>query len=286
MSSGKKLALRIFLAVYVAVMVFVLVFGNMKMRGRASLLTLFDTATDPASGKQVVATRHGGKEPVLAESIAKLKDVRLAEDYVFAGPPAAHAPREAALTAHVAELAAAVNAGAPNEAWITGEANVVGFDLTLILIALNFLGLLGSLYLLLWDPILAALDNRSATIRTELETARAARTQADELLARYNTQLEDARQQRQKLIGDGRDEGTKERERIIAEARREAEQLLERGRQNIETEMAGVRTSVTRQLGGLAVDLAERILQREVKEADQTQLVEQFLCELEAEKKA
>jgi F-type H+-transporting ATPase subunit b len=285
MSSGKKLALKIFLAVYAVVMIGVLVFGNMKMHMESSRVALFATRTDPDTGGELVRMKPDGKDPILSETVSKLKDVRLAEDYYFAGPPKVNLQKGWPIAHHAAELAAAVNAGAPNQALVSGDGNVVGFDMTLLLIALNFLGLLGSLYLLLWDPILKALDNRSESIRTELETARTARTQADELLGKYNTQLDDAREQRQKLIHSGREEGNKERDRIIAEARNEAGQVLARGRSDIETEMTAVRTALRRELGGLAVDLAEQILRREVKESDQEQLLHSFLEELEADTK-
>lgn len=274
MSIGKKLALKVFIAVYLVVMVLMLVLGNWKKDLKASSMALFQTVE--ADGASRVKLEQG--KPVLAPNLRELKSVYLAKDYRHGD---VFVQEGTGLEAAVPKLAEAVNAGGANQVWVTGEKNVVGFDLTLILIALNFLGLLGILYLLLWEPILNALDNRAQTVQTELETARTARSQADDLLAKYNAQLDEARQQRQKLIRDGRDEGQKERERIVAEARAEAAHVLEHGRSEIETERAAAAAALKRDLGGLAVDLAEQILRREVNEADQDQLVASFLGDLE-----
>ena len=285
MSSGKKLFLKIFIAVYIVVMVGVLVFGNMKMDLKASEYTLFVTRV--VDGKTEVVLKPDSKDdPMIAGPLSALKEIKLAKDYVWEGAGKLDLAAGSSFNPLKKKLAEAVNGGAPNKAWITGSANVVGFDMTLILIALNFVGLLAILRVLLWDPILKALDNRAEGIRTELETARSTRTQADELLVKYNTQLDDAREQRQKLINDGRSEGEQERERIVAEARDEAQQALDRGRGEIDAELNGARATLKREVGAMAVGLAERILRREINETDQSQLVETFLGELEKEEQA
>ena len=71
----------------------------------------------------------------------------------------------------------------------------------------------------------------------------------------------------------------------MAEAREEAEKVLERGRGEIETELGAARSTLRKEVGGLAVGLAEKILRREINEDDQKTLVTDFLSDLEKDGK-
>jgi F-type H+-transporting ATPase subunit b len=165
--------------------------------------------------------------------------------------------------------------------YVAGGGDIMGFDATLILVVVNFLGLLVLLYLLLWEPIMNLLDERAATIRDDLEGAAQKHAEANSLKGKYERVMLASKQERQGLIDEGRKEGEAERERIVGEAREEAEKIVARTREELEAAAEKVRGDLRREIGGLSVSLAERILAREVRPEDNQQLVDDFLAHLD-----
>ncbi len=163
----------------------------------------------------------------------------------------------------------------------SGISGIMEFDLTLVFIMLNFLGLFTLLYLALWDPMMTMLDKRAETVRNDLDTAAGRRQEADELKKQYGELMLSARQERQEMVQQGRHEGQKERDRIVDEAREESAKVLAQGKQDLEAEVGKVRTELRQEIGGMSVEIAERILGREVTDKDTDRLLEDFLAQVQ-----
>lgn len=159
-----------------------------------------------------------------------------------------------------------------------GAADLLSFDWTLVFIVVNFLGLLTLLYLLLWEPILKVLDERAGKIDGDLNSAREGREAAAALKRQYDQLLLNSKQERQILIADGQKEGQNERQRVLAEARQEADKVVQQTRQDLEAAAEKVRRQLRSEIGGLSVELAGKILAREVREEDNRRLVEDFVA--------
>jgi F-type H+-transporting ATPase subunit b len=164
---------------------------------------------------------------------------------------------------------------------VKGMAGIMQFDLTLIFIMLNFLGLFVILYVALWDPVMAMLDKRAETIRTDLDTAAGRRQEAEDLKKKYNELMLSAKQERQTIINQGRHEGNLERERILSEARDDSAKVVAQTRLELEAEAGKVRTALRQEIGGLSLQVAERILGREVSKADNERLVAEFVDQVQ-----
>lgn len=178
------------------------------------------------------------------------------------------------------ELTHRTEAGEVPEVYVKGGGDIMGFDFTLLFVVVNFLGLLIILYLLLWEPILKVLDDRAATIETDLTTASKNREEAGSLKGKYQHLILGSKQERQELIAEGRKEGQAERQRIVGEARSEADKVIERTRGELEAAADEARRDLRKEIGGLSVELARKILAREVSEDDNRRLVEDFLAKL------
>ncbi len=180
------------------------------------------------------------------------------------------------------EIAARKEAGEkPVTAYVSGTGNIMGFDWTLVFIVINFLGLLAILYVVLWEPVLKTLDDRAATIKNDLDTAAERRDEADSLRAKYEQMMLDSKQQREQLVAEGRNEGQAERQRIVQAAQEEAEKRVARTLEDLEAAADKVRSELRAEIGGLSIDLARKVLAREVNEKDNEQLVDDFLAKLE-----
>ena len=81
-----------------------------------------------------------------------------------------------------------------------GGGGLISLDKSLIIQMFNFLILLAILYRLLYKPLLAKMEERSAAIKTSLEAAEAARREAQQLVESARVQTEaDIRRAREEL---------------------------------------------------------------------------------------
>lgn len=165
--------------------------------------------------------------------------------------------------------------------YVSGAGDLMGFDLTLPFVALNFLGLLVLLYLFLWDPVLSMLDGRAEQVEGDLSHAAENRRKAEELKQRYDQLILGSKKERQSLVAEGRKEGESEKQRILSEARDEADKIVSRTREELEAAADKVRSDLRREIGGLSIDLARQVLRREVRPEDNEKLVDDFLSELD-----
>jgi F-type H+-transporting ATPase subunit b len=165
---------------------------------------------------------------------------------------------------------------------VRGKGPVIGFQYTFVFIVLNFLVLVAFLYGLLWKPVLNVLDKRKTTVGADLSSAREQREKARALYVKYRETMDGAREDREKIIADGRREGGEERKRIVSEAEAEAEAIVERARHSIEGEKKQLEAELTGRIGEFSRELAARILAREINSEDHGELVDEFISEIGA----
>jgi F-type H+-transporting ATPase subunit b len=165
---------------------------------------------------------------------------------------------------------------------IGGTGTVLGFSLDLVLVLVNFLGLLCLLYVFFWDPLLAMLDHRAEMIRSQLAEAKNEREKARSLRDKYAGLIEGAKKEREELIAGGEREGEAERQKTLERARREAEKVLARAGEDIQGEEARARRNLRREVVSLSAEIAAEILRRELKPRDHETLIQEFLDKADA----
>lgn len=100
--------------------------------------------------------------------------------------------------------------------------------------------------------VFAALDNRSARIRNELDQARQSREEAQALLAEYQRKRRDAEAEAEHIIEDAR----KEARRLTEEANEKLRDVVERRTKAAETKIAQAEAQAVAEVRGRATDLA------------------------------
>jgi F-type H+-transporting ATPase subunit b len=123
---------------------------------------------------------------------------------------------------------------------------------------------------------------RTEKIEGGLKRAEEAQQQADELKRQYQEQLDGLRAEAARIRDDARAEG----QQIKVELRAQAEEEAARIRARAEEQIAGQREQVVRELraevGGLAVQLAERIIGESLAdEVRRSATVDSFLADLD-----
>lgn len=144
-----------------------------------------------------------------------------------------------------------------------------------------FIGLIFLLNMLLYRPIRRTLDERARRIQESMEEAERAKQQAIRADEQYNARLGEAQTQAQCIVDEAREQARRERERILEEAQRERDNLLQEARAQIELERRDAAREARRQVAGLAVLAAGRLIGESLDTEKHRRLVEQHIAALE-----
>ena len=130
---------------------------------------------------------------------------------------------------------------------------------------------------LLWKvlpPIRDVMDKRAQTIREALEAAEKARAQQQALVASHAAEMKRSRDEILALMDQGKAEALRARESILAEARKESEAMAVRARREIEQAKNSAIGDLQRQAVDLALDLAGRLIRKNLNPAEQQDLIQ------------
>jgi F-type H+-transporting ATPase subunit b len=150
---------------------------------------------------------------------------------------------------------------------------------TLIVYIVNFLILLGILYVFAYRPLLRAMDQRSERIRESLAAADRAREEAASSRAAIEEQLNEARREGQRLLDQAREAADRYREEEMGRARQDVEAFIERARSDIQRERDAAIAEVRVSFGDLAITAAERVIRRSLDRRAHQDLIAQVLEE-------
>lgn len=124
------------------------------------------------------------------------------------------------------------------------------------------------------------LEERRARIQGQLEEAEQIRHDAEELRRQYQEQLRDARTKANEIVDKARSDAEKVREQKVKDADEEAQAIRQRARDDAEAERARLVQQLRTQVAALSVDLAGRIVHRELDEEQHRTLVDEYIDQL------
>jgi F-type H+-transporting ATPase subunit b len=141
------------------------------------------------------------------------------------------------------------------------------------------------LLLVLWrvgvfKRIREALAERAARIQGNIEQAELEREESERLLAEYRKKLDSARDEANRIIQEARDAGEQVRRVILERAQEESARIIEGARQEIVAERERAAQELRREVGALAVSVAERVVGSSLDGQRQQRLIDDYIEEL------
>ena len=133
-----------------------------------------------------------------------------------------------------------------------------------------------------FKPITAAVEKREKALENAIAEAKADREAAAALLAEHRAKIEDARNEAQKLIVEGRAIGDKVRADMIEETRAQQQDMLERARREIDAEKVRAIAELRREAVDLAIAGASKVIEKNLDDASNRRIVESFLASIPA----
>ena len=133
-----------------------------------------------------------------------------------------------------------------------------------------------------FSKITQALAERTAKIEGQIEAAEAKQAEADRLLAEYRAQLASAREEANGIIAEAREAAERLRKDLQAKAQEESNRIVESARTEILAERDRAARELRREVGILAVQVAERVVGASLDEDRHRELVDSYIDELSA----
>jgi F-type H+-transporting ATPase subunit b len=134
-----------------------------------------------------------------------------------------------------------------------------------------------------YPPILSAVEAREKALEDAIEGAKRDRDAAAALLAEQRAAIEQARNEAQRYIAEGRAAGEKLRADMLEHTRREQADLLERARRDMVNEKTRAILELRREAVDLAIAGASKVIEKNLDEASNRRLVESFLAGISAD---
>ena len=144
--------------------------------------------------------------------------------------------------------------------------------------SLIFIGLLFMLRKFAWKPILDAVNDRETSIKDALASAEAARDEMKNLQSDNQRILKEARAEKESLLKEARATRSELINNAKEEAQVEAQKILSQAQDAIQSEKRAAVNELREQVGSIAMEIAEKVLQKELENKDrQLELVDQLL---------
>ncbi len=144
--------------------------------------------------------------------------------------------------------------------------------------SLIFIGLLFLLRKYAWGPILGAVNERETSIKDALASAEAARTEMESLQSDNQRILKEARAEKEAMLKEARSTRAELINTAKEEAQAEADKILTQAQEAIQNEKRAAINELREQVGSIAMDIAGKVLQKELENKDkQVQLIDQLI---------
>lgn len=127
------------------------------------------------------------------------------------------------------------------------------------------------------DKIKAILDQRRLAADQQITEAEAAKAEALEIKETYEQNMRQAKAQASEILDRAQKTATTRGEEIIRQASEEAAQLKQKAASDIAMEKKKALNDAKDEISGVAMAIAEKVVERQLDSADHDKLINQFI---------
>lgn len=155
-------------------------------------------------------------------------------------------------------------------------------DLTLLVQIINFFILFGLLRWKLFRPLMQILQDRQDKIKSDLDKAEEAREEALKLKKDYEDKLKESLKEAQTIVNQAIQKGEKMKTDLMEKGREEVIKMKQEGQNQINLEKEKAIGELRKDVSGLAVNIASRLIKKNIDEASNRELINEFIGELKS----
>jgi len=130
----------------------------------------------------------------------------------------------------------------------------------------------------LFKPINAMLEKRQAMADAEIQDAIKAKDEAQAMKTEYEQNMKEARDKANEIMTTAQKTATAQSEEMIKEATQQAAAIKAKAESDIVQERRKAVNEIKDEIGGMAMEIAGKVIEREINEADHTKLIDDFIA--------
>ena len=130
------------------------------------------------------------------------------------------------------------------------------------------------------DKVKAILDARREAADQEITDAHAAKAEAMEIKATYEKNMQEAKAQANEIVDRAQKTATARGEEILRQASEEAAALKQKAAAEVAMEKKKALNDAKDEISGIAMAIAEKVVERQLDSSDHDKLINQFIEKL------
>ena len=133
----------------------------------------------------------------------------------------------------------------------------------------------------LFKPINEILEKRKAHADAEIQDATKAKEEAQAMKAEYEENMQNAKNKASEILTTAQKTAAIQSEEMLREASRQAAALKEKAEADIVQEKRKAVNELKDEIGGMAMEIAGKVIEREVNEKDHAKLIDDFISQVD-----
>ena len=130
----------------------------------------------------------------------------------------------------------------------------------------------------LFKPVNEMLEKRRALADAQIREAEQAKADADAIKTEYEQNMKEAKEKANEILTTAQKTAALQSEEMLKEAASQAAALKSKAESDIAQEKRKAVNEIKDEIGGMAVEIAGKVIEREISEEDHTKLIDEFIA--------
>ena len=130
----------------------------------------------------------------------------------------------------------------------------------------------------LFKPVNEMPEKRKALADAQIREAEKAKADADAIKTEYEQNMKEAKEKANEILTTAQRTAALQSEEVLKEAASQAAALKSKAESDIAQEKRKAVNEIKDEIGGIAVEIAGKVIEREISEEDHTKLIDEFIA--------
>ena len=130
----------------------------------------------------------------------------------------------------------------------------------------------------LFKPVNDMLEKRRALADAQIREAEQAKADADAIKTEYEQNMKEAKEKANEILITAQKTAALQSEEMLKEATAQAAALKSKAESDIAQEKRKAVNEIKDEIGGMAVEIAGKVIEREISEEDHAKLIDEFIA--------
>ncbi|UQS83845.1 F0F1 ATP synthase subunit B [Bombilactobacillus thymidiniphilus] len=137
-----------------------------------------------------------------------------------------------------------------------------------------------------WGPITKMMNQRADKITGDLDYADQERKKASDLKQKREEALNNSQAEAVQIVANAKEAGNQQRDSIVSKAHDQAQDIQKKAREDAKQAKADAMKSVQNDVAELSLNIASKVIGRELSSEDQKDLIDSYIKELKSSHEA